>query len=51
MTRTRAAVEADIASKRRERDLYVSPEGVEQCHRQIDALLDEWEQAEEMADA
>jgi len=44
--RTRADIERDIASKRRERELYVSPHGVEQCHAQLDALLTEWEQAD-----
>lgn len=41
--RTRADIEADIASKRRERELYVSPEGVAKCHAAIDALITEWE--------
>jgi hypothetical protein len=41
VVRTRADIEADIASKRRERELYVSPEGVAKCHAEIDRLLDE----------
>jgi hypothetical protein len=40
-TRTRAEIERDIASKRRERELYVSPQGVGKVHGEIDALLDE----------
>ena len=40
--RTRAEIEREIASKRAERLLYVSPQGVAKCHAQIDALLDEW---------
>jgi hypothetical protein len=41
--RTRAEIEREIASKRRERELYVSPQGVAKCHAEIDELLDEWE--------
>ena len=40
-TRTRADIEAEIRSKRKERDLYVSPQGVAKVHAEIDALLDE----------
>lgn len=43
---TRTEVEQRIASKRRERELYVSPHGVAKCHAEIDSLLDEWEQAD-----
>lgn len=43
--RTREAIEADITSKRRERELYVSAEGVRKCHAAIDVLLEEWESA------
>ena len=46
MTRTRAEIERDIAAKRRERRLYVSPHGVAGIHAEIDRLLEEWEQAE-----
>lgn len=42
--RTRADIERDIRSKRRERELYVSPQGVAQCHAALDELLTEWEQ-------
>ena len=42
-TRTRADIEAEIVRKRRERELYVSPEGVGKIHGEIDALLVEWE--------
>jgi hypothetical protein len=42
-TRTRAEIERDILNKRRERELYVSPQGVAKCHAEMDALLDEWE--------
>jgi hypothetical protein len=42
-TRTRAEIERDILSKRRERELYVSPQGVAKCHAEMNALLDEWE--------
>jgi hypothetical protein len=41
--RTRAEIEREIASKRRERELYVSPQGVAKCHAEMDVLLDEWE--------
>ena len=44
-TRTRAEIEAEIRSKRKERDLYVSPQGVAKVHAEIDALLREWERA------
>lgn len=43
--RTRAEIERDLAAKRRERMLYVSPHGVAGCHAEIDRLLEEWEQA------
>jgi hypothetical protein len=46
-TRTRVDIEREIASKRRERELYVSPQGVDQCHAEIDALITEWEKAEQ----
>ena len=45
--RTRAQIEADIASKRRERLLYVSPQGVSKCHAEIDRLLDELDAVED----
>jgi len=44
--RTRAEIEREIASKRRERLLYVSPEGVGKIHAEMDRLLVEWEAAE-----
>ena len=44
--RTRADIEREIASKRRERELYVSDEGVAKCHAELDRLLEEWESAE-----
>ena len=44
--RTRADIERDLASKRRERLLYVSPEGVAKCHAEMDRLLEEWERAD-----
>lgn len=44
-TRTRAEIERDIASKRRERLLYVSPAGVAKCHAELDVLLTEWDEA------
>ncbi|HXJ63325.1 MAG TPA: hypothetical protein VNN79_06185 [Actinomycetota bacterium] len=43
--RTRAQIEADITAKRRERELYVSPDGVRKIHAQLDRLLEEWEAA------
>jgi hypothetical protein len=47
--RTRADIEAEIASKRRERELYVSAQGVGKIHGEIDALLEEWEDARDVA--
>lgn len=41
--RTREDIERDLLSKRRERALYVSPQGVAKCHAELDRLLDEWE--------
>lgn len=46
VVRTRAEIERDIASTRRERELYVSPGGVAKIHAKLDALLVEWEQAD-----
>jgi hypothetical protein len=48
--RSRADIERDLTSQRRERLLYVSPQGVAKCHALIDSLLDEWEQASEPAE-
>lgn len=45
-TRTRADIEAEIVRKRRDRELYVSAEGVGKIHGEIDRLLVEWEQAD-----
>ena len=45
--RTRAEIERDIAAKRKERLLYVSPDGVKGIHDAINALLTEWEQAKD----
>jgi hypothetical protein len=47
--RTRAEIEQEIAGKRRERELYVSAQGVGKCHSEIDALLEEWELAQEVS--
>lgn len=46
--RTRADIERDIASKRRERELYVSAQGVGKCHAEMDRLLEEWESAADL---
>ena len=43
--RDRDQIEREIVSKRRERELYVSPEGVGRIHGQLDALLTEWQEA------
>lgn len=43
--RTRAEIERDIASKRAERRMYVSPGGVAKVHGELDVLLTEWDQA------
>ena len=40
--RTRADIERDLASKRAERELYVTPEVRLVIDAQIDAFLDEW---------
>lgn len=48
---TRADIERDLASKRRERELYVSPEGVAKCHAEMDRLLEEWEAAQREAES
>lgn len=43
--RTRAEIEQDIRSKRAERELYVSPDGVAKIHEAINELLTEWQDA------
>ena len=43
--RDRDQIEREIVSKRRERELYVSPEGVGRIHGQLDELLTEWQEA------
>lgn len=48
--RLRADIEAEIASKRRERELYVSAQGVGKIHGEIDALLEEWRQSSNTGD-
>jgi hypothetical protein len=44
-TTPRAEIERQIRAKRRERELYVSAEGVARIHAELDVLLGEWEQA------
>ena len=46
MSRPRAEVEQSLIAKRRERVLYVSPDGVTKVHAELDRLLDEWEVAD-----
>ena len=43
--RDRDQIEREIVSKRRERELYVSDEGVGKIHGEINELLDEWREA------
>lgn len=46
MIRSREDIERDMRTALRGRDLIVSPGGVNKLHAQLDAYLDEWEQAE-----
>ena len=46
--RTRAEIEREITGKRRERELYVSPQGVAKCHAEMDELLAEWVAADDV---
>jgi len=49
--RTRADIEADIRKKRAERELYVSPDGLNAIHAQINELIDEWVAASPPSDS